>query len=235
MMLEIKGLNAGYGGVPVVWDIDLNVGEGEVVALLGPNGAGKTTILLTITQLIEPLGGTISIAGRPVGRTTTHRLARDGITLIPDDRGLIPSLTVKENLSLVRSAKRDPLEILPELVPLLNRDAGLLSGGEQQMLALARAFASEPKLLLIDELSQGLAPVLVERLLPRVRAAADEWGAGVVLVEQEVVNALRVADRGYVLSHGHMVVSDTPASELLSQREILQSAYLGDAAITEQA
>jgi branched-chain amino acid transport system ATP-binding protein len=227
MLMEVRGLRAGYDGVPVVWDVDLTVHSGEVVALLGANGAGKTTILLTIMGLLDTLGGSVTVDGTLITGKRTGELARSGLALVPDDRGLLPNLSVRDNLRLVRSPRRDPLELFPELVRLMGQPAGLLSGGEQQMLALARAFAAEPGVLLIDELSQGLAPVLVQRFMPQVRHAAEAWGAAVLLVEQDVTEALRVADRGYVLTHGRMAIADVPAAELLAERSMLQTAYLG--------
>lgn len=229
-LLEVRGLTAGYGTAPVVWNIDLTVESGEVVALLGPNGAGKTTILLAIMGLVDAHGGTVAVDGRQIDSRQAHVLSRKGLSLVPDDRGLIPSLTVRENLALVRNRKRDPFELFPELVPLARRRAGLLSGGEQQMLALARAFAGEPRLLLVDEMSQGLAPVIVQRLLAMLRTAVREWSAGVLVVEQDISAALKIADRGYVLRHGRFVLADQPAAALLAQRGVLETAYLGDGA-----
>lgn len=226
MLLSVANLAAGYGSAPVVWDIDIEVDSGEVVALLGPNGAGKTTILLAIMGVIECLKGTVAFAGRLKSETRTADMARAGAALVPDDRGLLGSLSVRDNLSLVRDPKRDPLELFPELKPLMRRQVRLLSGGEQQMLALARAFASEPRLLLVDEMSQGLAPVIVQRLLPLLRSAAEEWGAGVLLVEQDVAGALKVADRGYLLRHGRIAISGR-AEDLLTKQDVLETAYLG--------
>jgi len=237
VLLELRGLVAGYGGVAVVRDLSLTVAAGEVVALLGPNGAGKTTTLLTVSALLPPIGGELLVLGEPVGaRTRPHRLTRRGVAHVPEDRALFSQLTVRENLVVGRS-RRQPvpleqvLDYFPALAALLDRQAGLLSGGEQQMLALARALVRRPRLLLVDEMSLGLAPVIVERLVPVVRRIADDLGAGVLLVEQHVAVALDVADRAYVLSHGE-VVAQGLAADLAADPTLLAASYLGPDAIT---
>jgi branched-chain amino acid transport system ATP-binding protein len=230
-VLEVRGLDAGYGNLAVVRGLDLEVAEGEVVVLLGPNGAGKTTTLLTVSGLLRPIAGDVKFLGRSVVGTKAHHLARQGMAQVPDDRGLFPGLTVREHLELgvsrgdAASVER-VLGWFPALEPLMRRRAGLLSGGEQQMLALAQALLRDPKLLMIDEMSLGLAPMVVERLLPIVRTIAEESGCGVLLVEQHAAMALRVADRGYVLSHGSLV-AEGPAAALAADRESLTSSYLG--------
>ena len=178
--LSVDGLAAGYFGSPVIRDINLQVAPGEVVAMLGPNGAGKTTTLETIAGLHRPMAGSISVYGKPTGDRATHLLAREGLALVPEGRALFFGLTVREHLGLARSkdgvGQSELLEMLPELQKCLDRSAGLLSGGEQQMLAVGRALVSRPRLLLVDEMSLGLAPVIVERLLPILRRIASELG-----------------------------------------------------------
>jgi branched-chain amino acid transport system ATP-binding protein len=246
--LTVRDLHAGYRGVPVVREINLEVRPGEVVALLGPNGAGKTTTLETIAGLNRPISGTIELSGEVIGGKPAHILARRGLALVPEGRALFPGLTVREHLRLAgrrgqraglspspRAAgkgqrpEEELLEMLPELRKCLGRKAGLLSGGEQQMLAVGRALVTRPRLLLVDEMSLGLAPVIVERLLPILRRAADELGSSVLFVEQHVALALEVSDRAYVLTHGRIRL-EGPAAELRERRELLAASYLGETA-----
>lgn len=228
--LKITGLTAGYNGVPVVRDLNLSIGRGEVVALLGPNGAGKTTTLVSISGLLKPMSGSIVVDGRECVGVAPHTIARRGVGHVPEDRAIVPSLTVRENLRLVRTRDKGTaeqvLEYFPALGKLLDQRASMLSGGEQQMLTLGRALASRPKLLMVDEMSLGLAPVIVQQLLPIIRKIASDTEVGILLVEQHVHLALEVSDRAYVLSHGDLVLEGGSA-ELSRSREVLESSYLG--------
>jgi len=229
--LELEGLTVGYDGAPVVRGLDLEVGQGEIVALLGANGAGKTTTLRAVSGLAHPLAGVVRFGGADLRKVSPSGRARLGIAHVPDSRGLFFGLTVAEHLRLGYRGERLDAALayryFPALDPLRDRRCGLLSGGEQQMLAVGRALARRPTLLLLDELSLGLAPVIVESLLPVVRAYAEESGCGVVLVEQHIELALTIADRGCVLSHGEVVLRGE-ADELRRNHELLISSYFGE-------
>jgi branched-chain amino acid transport system ATP-binding protein len=238
-LIETEALHAGYGNVAVVRDLNLSVNEGEVVCLLGANGAGKTTTLLTIAGALSVLGGTVRVMGSPVSRARPHEVARRGLGIVPEGRGLFYKLTVADNLRLRRHRQstvevEDVLRYFPNLRDLLGRRCGLLSGGEQQMLALAGALIADPKVVMLDEMSLGLAPIIVEQLLPTVRNIADERGMAVLLVEQHVLAALKVADRGYVLAHGQVVAEGT-STELRRDAELLEASYLGNEAAVKKA
>jgi branched-chain amino acid transport system ATP-binding protein len=231
--LRVRGLSAGYDGVAVVHNLSLTVAAGEVVTLLGANGAGKSTTLWTVAGVLDPLAGTVEVAGRDVRGMTAHAVARLGVALVPEDRGILHQLTVAENLRLRRhrrSAVRAEhvFGYFPALADLASRKAGHLSGGEQQMLALGCALIAEPRLLMIDEMSHGLAPLVVERLLQQVRRIATDTGMAVLLVEQYVRTALAIADRGYVLRRGELVLSGS-ADELAGDTAALEVTYLGEA------
>ena len=224
VVLQVDGLSAGYGDLAAVREVDLTVHAGEVIALLGPNGAGKSTTLLTLAGELPPLGGRINYLGR-TDQDPLHRRVREGLGFVPEERSVFHSLTVGANLRLGPGPSNLALDLFPELRPLLGRRAGLCSGGEQQILALARALAARPRLLLVDELSLGLAPMLVGRLLEALRTAADEDGMGVLLVEQHAGQALSVADRAYVLNRGD-VIMESSSADLSADLGALERAYI---------
>jgi branched-chain amino acid transport system ATP-binding protein len=232
-LLELSDVRSGYAGVPAVLGISLTVEPGEVVALLGPNGAGKTTTLLSTAGALRLLDGDVTFDGRSIRGLPPHQIAQRGLALVPEGRGLFRQLTVKENLDLARPRKRsgssrDVLSVFPALESLLPRRVGLLSGGEQQMLALARALLARPKLLMVDELSLGLAPALVEQLFPAVRRLALDEGMAILLVEQHVHMALDFSDRVYVLSRGRVTLEGR-ADALRSRADLFEASYIGAA------
>jgi branched-chain amino acid transport system ATP-binding protein len=202
--IATEQLCAGYGEVVVVRDVDLSVGAGEIVALLGPNGSGKSTLLLTLAGELEPVSGRVLMWGEQ-SNEPLYRRARQGLGFVPEERSVLMGMTVRDNLLLGRGGVEGAVALFPELEPLLGRRAGLLSGGEQQILTLGRALAAGPKAMLVDELSLGLAPLVVERLLAVLRRAADEQGIAVLLVEQQVRRALKVSDRWYLMRGGSIV------------------------------
>ena len=216
-------LTAGYGGTPAVHDLDIQVEPGQIVSLLGANGAGKTTTLLTIAGELAPMGGSVQVLGDSKRRSLDHR-ARHGLGYLTEERCFFMNLTGRENLSLGRGSVAAALAYFPELHEHLGKKTGLMSGGQQQMLALGRVLAGKPKVLLADELSLGLAPLIVQRLLKVLRQAADS-GVAVVLVEQHVRHALEIADHAYVLRRGRVVL-DGPAADLRSSADEIAQHYL---------
>ena len=228
--LHCEGLAAGYPGARVVQPFDLEVPFGSVLALLGPNGAGKTTVMNTIAGLLPSLAGEVRVDGRTLRSGRPSQASKLGITLVADDRALFKSLTTHENLRVAAHRNGPVPTSMLKLFPALERrwevTAGDLSGGEQQMLAVARALIQEPHVLLIDEMSMGLAPVIVQDLLPVVRATAADTNAAVILVEQHVKLALEVADEAIVLVHGEIALRG-PAAELAADHSALEAAYLG--------
>jgi branched-chain amino acid transport system ATP-binding protein len=223
-LLRSDNVDAGYGPLPVVHDVTLELRAGEVVALLGPNGAGKSTMLRVLAGVLQPLQGTVDCLGDSTGQPL-HRRARRGLAYVSEQRSLFSRLSVAENLRVAGVEVREVVNVFPELDALLRRRAGLLSGGEQQMLTLARALMRRPRVLLADELSLGLAPLVVNRLLEAVRRAADA-GLAVLLVEQHSRKALSIADRGYVMQRGRIVLSGD-AAELREQLAEIEAMHLG--------
>ncbi|MDX2541435.1 ABC transporter ATP-binding protein [Streptomyces sp. WI04-05B] len=229
-LIEARALSAGYGTQPVVRELDLEVRPGEVVALLGPNGAGKTTTLRALSGDLAPMSGDVRWLG-DTSRAPLHRRARQGLAYV-GERAVFTRLDTADNLRVGRVATGPALALFPELEKRLKTGAGMLSGGEQQMLSLARALGRAPKLLLADELSLGLAPLVVDRLLRAVREAADR-GLGALLVEQHVRKVLDIADRVYVLHRGRVTMTGTPG-ELRGELAAIESSYLAGTAAADR-
>ncbi len=233
-LLEVRDLHSGYGDLPVVRGVDLDVDEGQIVTVVGPNGAGKTTLLKTITGLVRRWSGTVTFAGEELSSLPPHALPERGLVMVPEGRKLFPFMTVEENLLMGgygKAARRQAsttlqvvFELFPRLLERRTQLAGSLSGGEQQMCAIGRAVMAKPRLLILDEPSLGLAPIIVERILGLVRQLA-EGGLTVLLVEQNVHDALEMAAQGYVLEQGHVVMHGS--GQQLLARDDLQQAYLG--------
>jgi branched-chain amino acid transport system ATP-binding protein len=228
-MFEAKQLSAGYGRVQVLWDVDLRIGDNEIVALVGPNGAGKTTLLRALTGMVEIRSGTVDFRGETVRGRSIEQIVSLGISHVPEGRRLFPGLSVRDNLRLGGWRKRNTdidrvVELFPRLGERLNQLAGSMSGGEQQMCAIARGLMSEPHIMMIDELSLGLAPVVVDEIIVRLPDIAS-CGTSILLVEQDVDAALTVAERAYVLETGRIVLSGD-AAELLANPRV-QESYLG--------
>ena len=223
-LLIARGLAAGYGSMPVIQDLDIEVCQGEVVALLGANGAGKTTTVLALSGELPLSAGKLQFDGTK-SKAPLHRRAHAGMATVMEGRSVFTGMSTEDNLRVAGVDTGRVLELFPELVSGLSVRAGLLSGGEQQMLSLGRALAGSPRLLLADELSLGLAPKIVTRLLKAVREAADESRLGALLVEQHARKALRFSDRVYVMRRGRVVMSES-AQDALNDLPGLEAAYL---------
>ncbi len=233
-MLRIDKLNFCYGDLKVLWDIDLEVHEGEIVTVVGSNGAGKSTTLKNISRLVEPASGSITFAGRDVTRMEPHEVVEQGIVQVPEGRKIFPEMTVLENLrmgSYARSARKDReaniervFALFPRLRERQKQLGGTMSGGEQQMLAIARGLMANPKLLLLDEPSLGLSPLLVKNIF-QIIAEINRQGVTILLVEQNVYQSLRIAHRAYVLETGRVVMTGT--GEKLLNDEHVKKAFLG--------
>ena len=233
-LLEVRGLNVQYGGIRAVKGIDLDVGEGEVVCVIGANGAGKTTILRTLAGILAPSAGTLRYAGQDLASVRAHERVGRGLAMVPEGRGVFPRLSVEENLQMGAFSRRDrtgiaedlerSYERFPRLRERRKQQAGTLSGGEQQMLAIARALMSRPRLLLLDEPSMGLAPLAVQKIFATIREISSQ-GVALLLVEQNARLALEVSHRGYVLDGGLIALNDTAANLLKSPA--VRAAYLG--------
>jgi branched-chain amino acid transport system ATP-binding protein len=234
-LLEIRDVEVRYGGVPAVRELSLDVAEGEIVALLGANGAGKSTTLRMLSGLHRASSGTVTFRGERIERMAAHRIVRLGLGHVPEGRRIFPTMTVVENLEMGAFQRRGSLtadfQHVFELFPILSERrkqlGGTLSGGEQQMLAIGRALMAEPTLLLFDEPSLGLAPLIVEQIFSIITTIRDQ-GTTILLVEQNANQALRLADRGYVMETGKITIEDR-ADALLGDRRI-REAYLGEAA-----
>jgi branched-chain amino acid transport system ATP-binding protein len=234
-LLRLSGLEVRYGAIPALRDVDLVVHEGEIVALLGANGAGKTTALRTISSLVHPAQGGVFFDGARIDDLPPHEVMALGIGHVPEGRRIFPRMTVLENLEIGayrrRGEMRSDIEHIFKLFPILKerqgQNGGTLSGGEQQMLAIGRALMSRPRLLLLDEPSMGLAPLIVEAIFDIIERIRDE-GTTVLLVEQNAAQALQLADRGYVLENGSVVMDDDAESLLGDER--VRVAYLGEGA-----
>jgi branched-chain amino acid transport system ATP-binding protein len=223
VVIETRHLSLGYNKMPVVQSMDIQVHAGEVICLLGANGAGKTTTILGLVGELTPMAGEIHWLGEPT-RSPLHVRARQGLSFVPEERSVIFGLSVLDNLKIGRGDVDSALEFAPELAPMMHTKAGLLSGGEQQILTLARALASNPRLLVADELSLGLAPIVVQRLLDAAKQAAQR-GIAVLLVEQQIRSALAVADRAYVLRRGKVVLQGD-AADLAGRTDEIEATYL---------
>ena len=233
-MLEIENLSAAYGMVQILREVNFKVEEKEIVSIIGPNGAGKTTLVKTIMGFLKPQSGSIRFKGESIANLPTHEIVKKGVTMIPEGREIFPRMTVEENLLLgayiikdkvkVKETKEKVLEIFPIIKKKEKALAQTLSGGEQQMLVICRSLMSNPQLLILDEPSLGLAPIIVEKVLDTVRTINEE-GVTVLLVEQNIHDSLNVADRGYVLEEGKIVL-EGKSRELLSNSHI-KEVYLG--------
>ena len=230
----MRGVTAGYGHVPVLHGIDIDVEEGEVAVILGANGAGKTTTLRALSGILSGVGGEISFDGRDITNMAPHQITRAGISHVPQGRGTFTDLTVDDNMRLGAVTRRDPgveadidrfYEMFPRLAERRGQAAGSMSGGEQQMLAIARALMARPRLLLLDEPSLGLAPLITRDLFERLGEISRSEGLTMLVVEQNAMLALAIANRGYVLETGSIVASGP--SEQLSADEGVRKAYLG--------
>jgi len=233
-MLETYNINAGYGEIQVLWDVSLKIEKGEIIALLGPNGAGKTTLTKVLIGLLKPYSGVIKFNGIDITNTPPYERVKIGISLVPEGRQIFPYMTVLENLyagmyslkKMDKEAIEHVFEIFPRLKERVNQKAGSLSGGEQQMLAIARALVSKPKVLILDEPSQGLAPKIVGIIFDVLKKLRDEENISILLIEQYIYDALSLSDRTYIMRNGRIVYEENSSKILTEKRELL-SLYLG--------
>lgn len=235
LMLELRNVNAGYGNIQVLHQVDLNINEGEIITLIGANGAGKSTTLMAISGIVPVRSGKILFEGEPVHKLSPDKLVAKGICQVPEGRHIFPQLTVQENLDMGSFLRTDregikkDLDYVFSLFPILaerrHQDGGTLSGGEQQMLAMSRALMARPKLLLLDEPSMGLAPLIIKQIFEIVKKINKDNNTTIFLVEQNANQALHIADRGYVIENGKITISDS--AEHLLQNQDIQKAYLG--------